>query len=216
MLRQSGVRERFESGAPASRSGRDNASCPARPRRTGPSGADRLDELRLAFQRQPMSRGHARHGEVRAGRASARPGDCRRCRRSGRRRRRRTAPAATGGRHRAPRAQAISASPFRYHAQAGQKPRASNACTSTSKSAGGQSAGSGRRGAVHGAEPPTIARDHRVRLARVLPAWSAPLEALHLYFPSRRHPSPALRASIAFLTGDPFLSSAGAMARFEA
>ena len=46
------------------------------------------------------------------------------------------------------------------------------------------------------------------RLSRVLPAWSTPLEALYLYFPSRRHQSPALRAFIAFLKGGSFLSSA--------
>jgi DNA-binding transcriptional LysR family regulator len=38
-------------------------------------------------------------------------------------------------------------------------------------------------------------------LARVLPAWSSPIEPLYLYFPSRRHRSAALRAFIAFLTG---------------
>ncbi|MBE7209861.1 MAG: LysR family transcriptional regulator [Gluconacetobacter diazotrophicus] len=37
------------------------------------------------------------------------------------------------------------------------------------------------------------------RLSRVLPAWSATLEALYLYFPSRRHQSAALRAFVAFL-----------------
>ncbi len=36
-------------------------------------------------------------------------------------------------------------------------------------------------------------------LSWVLPAWSSPLEALHLYFPSRRHQSAALRAFVAFL-----------------
>ena len=36
-------------------------------------------------------------------------------------------------------------------------------------------------------------------LSRVLPAWSSPLEALYLYFPSRRHQSAALRAFVAFL-----------------
>lgn len=37
------------------------------------------------------------------------------------------------------------------------------------------------------------------KLSRVLPAWSSPLEALYLYFPSRRHQSAALRAFVAFL-----------------
>lgn len=37
------------------------------------------------------------------------------------------------------------------------------------------------------------------KLARVLPDWSISLEALYLYFPSRRHQSAALRAFIAFL-----------------
>jgi DNA-binding transcriptional LysR family regulator len=36
-------------------------------------------------------------------------------------------------------------------------------------------------------------------LSRVLPDWSSPMEALYLYFPSRRHQSAALRAFIAFL-----------------
>lgn len=36
-------------------------------------------------------------------------------------------------------------------------------------------------------------------LSRVLPAWSSPLDALYLYFPSRRHQSPALRAFVTFL-----------------
>jgi len=36
-------------------------------------------------------------------------------------------------------------------------------------------------------------------LSRVLPGWSSPLEALYLYFPSRRHQSAALRAFVAFL-----------------
>ncbi len=39
------------------------------------------------------------------------------------------------------------------------------------------------------------------RLCRVLPEWSSPLEALYLYFPSRRHQSAALRAFVAFLKG---------------
>lgn len=38
------------------------------------------------------------------------------------------------------------------------------------------------------------------RLARVLPAWSSPIEALYLYFPSRRQQSAALRAFVRFLT----------------
>ncbi len=37
------------------------------------------------------------------------------------------------------------------------------------------------------------------RLLRVLPEWSTPLEALYLYFPSRRHQPAALRAFIEFL-----------------
>ena len=37
------------------------------------------------------------------------------------------------------------------------------------------------------------------RLSRVLPAWSSPMEALYLYFPSRRHQSATLRAFAAFL-----------------
>lgn len=37
------------------------------------------------------------------------------------------------------------------------------------------------------------------KLSPVLPAWSSPLDALYLYFPSRRHQSAALRAFIAFL-----------------
>ncbi len=37
------------------------------------------------------------------------------------------------------------------------------------------------------------------KLSRVLPAWSSTLEALYLYFPSRRHQSAALRAFVAFL-----------------
>ncbi|CAM5348452.1 HTH-type transcriptional regulator PgrR [Mycolicibacterium aubagnense] len=36
-------------------------------------------------------------------------------------------------------------------------------------------------------------------LLRVLPAWSSPMEALYLYFPSRRHQSAALRAFVKFL-----------------
>lgn len=41
------------------------------------------------------------------------------------------------------------------------------------------------------------------KLARVLPGWSSPLEALYLYFPSRRHQSAALRAFVAFLKSGP-------------
>lgn len=41
------------------------------------------------------------------------------------------------------------------------------------------------------------------RLSRVLPAWSSPLDALYLYFPSRRHQSAALRAFVAFLKARP-------------
>ena len=37
------------------------------------------------------------------------------------------------------------------------------------------------------------------RLTRVLPEWSSPLEALYLYFPSRRGQSAALRAFVAFV-----------------
>lgn len=37
------------------------------------------------------------------------------------------------------------------------------------------------------------------RLSRVLPSWSCPLEAVYLYFPSRRHQSAALRAFVGFL-----------------
>ncbi len=49
------------------------------------------------------------------------------------------------------------------------------------------------------------------RLSRVLPAWSSPLEALYLYFPSRRHQSAALRAFVAFLKGrSAFSGPAGA------
>ncbi|AME28161.1 hypothetical protein AXG89_30395 (plasmid) [Burkholderia sp. PAMC 26561] len=43
-------------------------------------------------------------------------------------------------------------------------------------------------------------------LSRVLPAWSSPMDALYIYFPSRRHQSAALRAFVAFLKGRPFLS----------
>ena len=37
-------------------------------------------------------------------------------------------------------------------------------------------------------------------LRRVLPAWSTPIEALYLYFPSRRLQSAALRAFVRFMT----------------
>ena len=37
------------------------------------------------------------------------------------------------------------------------------------------------------------------KLSRVLPTWYSPIEALYLYFPSRRHQSAALRAFVAFL-----------------
>ncbi|WP_255602201.1 LysR substrate-binding domain-containing protein [Glacieibacterium megasporae] len=36
-------------------------------------------------------------------------------------------------------------------------------------------------------------------LSRVLPSWSSPLEAVYLYFPSRRHQSAALRAFVGFM-----------------
>jgi DNA-binding transcriptional LysR family regulator len=39
------------------------------------------------------------------------------------------------------------------------------------------------------------------RLCRVLPAWSSPIEALFLYFPSRRQQSAALRALVQFISG---------------
>ncbi len=39
------------------------------------------------------------------------------------------------------------------------------------------------------------------RLTHVLPAWSSAMEALYIYFPSRRHQSAALRAFIGFLKG---------------
>ncbi|RZZ84796.1 LysR family transcriptional regulator [Pseudoxanthomonas winnipegensis] len=39
------------------------------------------------------------------------------------------------------------------------------------------------------------------RLTHVLPTWSSPMEALYIYFPSRRHQSAALRAFIGFLKG---------------
>lgn len=36
-------------------------------------------------------------------------------------------------------------------------------------------------------------------LSRVLPLWSSPMDALYIYFPSRRHQSAALRAFVGFL-----------------
>jgi DNA-binding transcriptional LysR family regulator len=36
-------------------------------------------------------------------------------------------------------------------------------------------------------------------LSRVLPSWSSPMEALYIYFPSRRHQSAALRTFVNFL-----------------
>lgn len=36
-------------------------------------------------------------------------------------------------------------------------------------------------------------------LSRVLPLWSSPMEALYIYFPSRRHQSAALRTFVSFL-----------------
>lgn len=49
--------------------------------------------------------------------------------------------------------------------------------------------------------PAAMVDDHldAGRLSRVLPEWSSPLEALYLYFPSRRGQSAALRAFTAFL-----------------
>ena len=40
---------------------------------------------------------------------------------------------------------------------------------------------------------------NRGALSRVLPSWSSPMEALYIYFPSRRHQSAALRAFVGFL-----------------
>ncbi|WJH38798.1 LysR family transcriptional regulator (plasmid) [Aliirhizobium terrae] len=40
---------------------------------------------------------------------------------------------------------------------------------------------------------------NRGDLSRVLPLWSSPMEALYIYFPSRRHQSAALRAFLGFL-----------------
>ena len=53
------------------------------------------------------------------------------------------------------------------------------------------------------------------RLLRVLPDWSSTLEALYLYFPSRRHQSAALRAFVAFLKSRSRHSSASALAGSE-
>ncbi|MGP4806355.1 LysR family transcriptional regulator [Agrobacterium cavarae] len=49
--------------------------------------------------------------------------------------------------------------------------------------------------------PSAMVKDHLDRgvLARVLPTWSSPIEALYIYFPSRRHQSAALRAFVGFL-----------------
>ena len=52
-------------------------------------------------------------------------------------------------------------------------------------------------------------------LSRVLPAWSSPLEALYLYFPSRRHQSAALRAFVAFLKARSNLPFTCVVARSE-
>ncbi|QJU58243.1 LysR family transcriptional regulator [Sphingomonas sp. AP4-R1] len=43
----------------------------------------------------------------------------------------------------------------------------------------------------------------RGELMHVLPSWSCPIEALYIYFPSRRHQSAALRAFVAFLKSRP-------------
>ncbi len=45
----------------------------------------------------------------------------------------------------------------------------------------------------------------RKKLSRVLSSWSSPLEAVHLYFPSRHHQSAALRAFVSFLKSRPAL-----------
>ena len=47
------------------------------------------------------------------------------------------------------------------------------------------------------------------KLLRVLPAWSSPVEALYLYFPSRRHQSAALRAFVSFLKSRSYLPAGG-------
>ncbi len=48
------------------------------------------------------------------------------------------------------------------------------------------------------------------KLSRILPEWSSSLEALYLYFPSRRHQSAALRAFVAFLKDRPCLAAPSA------
>lgn len=53
------------------------------------------------------------------------------------------------------------------------------------------------------------------KLSRVLPTWSTPLEALYLYFPSRRHQPATLRAFIAFLKGRSYPPSTCAMGKLE-
>ena len=53
------------------------------------------------------------------------------------------------------------------------------------------------------------------RLLRVLPTWSSPLEALYLYFPSRRHQSAALRAFVAFLKSRSCLPSTNGVGELE-
>ena len=53
------------------------------------------------------------------------------------------------------------------------------------------------------------------KLSRVLPAWSSPLEALYLYFPSRRHQSAVLRTFVAFLKGRSNLRSTYVTAGLE-
>ncbi|WP_025100511.1 LysR family transcriptional regulator [Burkholderia sp. A1] len=50
------------------------------------------------------------------------------------------------------------------------------------------------------------------KLARILSDWSTPLEALYLYFPSRRHQTAALRAFIAFLKTRPWESGGDTIA----
>ena len=49
--------------------------------------------------------------------------------------------------------------------------------------------------------PAAMVADHvdAGRLTRVLPTWSSPIEALYVYYPSRRHQSAALRAFVEFL-----------------
>jgi DNA-binding transcriptional LysR family regulator len=43
------------------------------------------------------------------------------------------------------------------------------------------------------------------RLVQVLEDWSPPLSGYHLYYPNRRHPSPAFAALLAELRGNPHL-----------